>query len=256
MRTSHIAPLALLLGAVACETPPEPFASDVFWIEVTEAGEPCGPVEITENLTGAEPSPEATAVVETTMSIPGQYMSVTLGENGTAYVNYNGDVLVGMVNENGSVDATFLNEERLEESRVSEDYTHTRVEEEIVEQTLDLVPNNDEENPRFAGTYTLRESFLLEISENDEWDEKIVGTGSTQIPETQDWLIWVDPPAFGGGDTPINQEYNDDCPEEICELRVFSDCTRTFDVSAVRIDGADLDAFEVLEDYDQPAGVN
>ncbi|MEM6928111.1 MAG: hypothetical protein AAF602_14360, partial [Myxococcota bacterium] len=122
----------------------------------------------------------------------------------------------------------------------------------IVELMLTLSPNNNEEKPRFPGTYSRRDSSLLDISENDEWDEELVGTGATQIPETADFLVWTidDPPQ----NSVINQEFRDDCPEDVCSLRVESDCTREFDVVGVKIDGADLAAFEVLSEFDQPEG--
>ncbi len=251
MRAMPIGALLGVLGAVACEPAPEPFESDVFWIEITETSEPCAGIEITENMTNAAPSPSQTAAVETTTSIPGDYAAVTLGEEGTAFVNYQGSVLVGTANPDGSLEASFLNEESLNETRTSETYTHTRIEELAFEQTLSLVPTGGEENPRFTGSFTVRDSFLLDVSENDEWDPDVVGTGATQMPETDDYLVWTEPTQGGV----INQEFRDDCPEDVCSMRVFSECTRSYEVSAVRLEGADVEAFEILENFDQPEGV-
>jgi len=251
MRNAHIGLVVLALGAVACEPAPEPFASDVFWVEFTTVSEPCAGRELVENFTNADAAPDQVVMTSTMTTDPGRYIGITLSENGEALVNVDGDVLIGTVANDGSISATFLNEEGTNETRTATGYTHTRVEQRTLEQTIELTPTPNEDNPRYTGSFVRAESFLFDISETDEWDEVAVGTGISQIPETRQLLVWTD----GSNGEPINQEFEDDCQGKDCTVTLTEDCTQEFDLEAVRVENTDLGDFDVLGAYDQPTGI-
>ncbi|MEN0065611.1 MAG: hypothetical protein AAGA48_25950 [Myxococcota bacterium] len=250
-------PLALMV--IGCEPAPEPFSSDVFWIDLVSTDTICPDVEISTSITNANPigvdgTFDRTITQEATLG--GDYAYVTKTEDGTILVNYRDAVLRGTEN-NGAIEVSWAQSERLDETREGDTYIHTRVEEQAVEETLILRPAGGEDSQSFSGSYSRRDLFLLEVAENDEWDADVVGTGATQMPETDDWLVWEVQPS-PQQDNVINQEFFDDCPDgngDLCSLRVNSDCTREFAVTAIRIEGADVDTFEALVDFNQDEGV-
>ncbi|MEN0065610.1 MAG: hypothetical protein AAGA48_25945 [Myxococcota bacterium] len=255
----YLIPAALL--AIGCEPAPAPFSGDVFWLEVIETATICPDVEISSNMANTRPAGSANAferMITEEQTLGADYAFVTKGEDGTVLMNYRGDVLTGTETDNGGIEVSSVNNERFDETREAETYVHTRLFEQAIEQTIVLRPVG-EEDPNFSGSFTRRDQFLLELAENDEWDPDVVGTTATQMLETDTYLDWVEPPGGYGGNFVFNQEFNNDCPDDngdLCTLRVNDDCTREFSVTAQRIDGGDVDAFEVLGGFDQPTGIN
>lgn len=259
MKRPHLSILALL--TVAC-APQEsaPYGGEMFWIELTDAGTACPDTEITTNIGNSQPADAGalfTGSREESLSAGGDYAYITRSNDGAIFVNFMGEVLVGQEKDNGSIEVGWTSSEQVDETLDAKTYEHTRVEQQTIERTLTMGANVTEEdpNPVYLGSLMRHDYLLIELTETDEWDPAVVGTGTSQMPETGTYLEWIEPPGGFGNQNVVNQEYADDCPEDVCELRVFQDCTRQFDVIAYRLDTSDIDVFSALEGYDQPEGV-
>jgi len=248
--------LPLVLGAIACETPAEPYASDVFWIQIFDEGTVCPDTEITHNYNAFLSSTESVFDVSsvTTESTGGEYGYVTRGEDGSIFLNFRGEVLTGTQNDNGSIEVSWTNEETSTTTITEDTFESVFTVEETVEQTMSLRPNNNEDNPTYSGAYTRRDYALIELEETDEWSFQKLGVG-TQY-DTSNYLEWFeDPPGQGNGEA-RNYSYLDDCLDaDKCMFRLLEDCTRQFTVEAVKLEGADINTFGAINDFDQPNGV-
>jgi len=226
-----------------------PLTDDVFWIEIVETtkGDPCKG-DITHNYIGARPDGGSSLVFREeieTESPSGGYAYVTRRGDGELIMNLEGEVFVGSFTDGDTIDVSWsATDELTERVEFQEEYAFEGIETFTQDQTFAMARDGE----MFVGTLTFTEGESLTFSESDQWNSGKVGINQTNIP-TFSYLEPIKGPGFISNDDDDN-----DCTEDDCELWVTEDCMETFDVTAYPVEGG-IDTFDALVGFERPAGV-